>query len=132
MSDVSELLLVKNVTHEMYNKLREHITALPTMDLKLNVNTMSGDIFKVLDDNLSDADTEKFLEERENNAFKDVNDFVTRMQKPIKEEGLSVSSEYFRAFGQVVQSDLEYNFETLIHRDNNGATKVINRSLGLF
>ena len=39
---------------------------------------------------------------------------------------------YFRAFGQVVQADLEYNFETLIYRDSNGATSVIGRSLSPF
>ncbi len=135
MADASELLLVKNVTHEMYAKLREHITALPTMDLKLNVNTIiSREIFKSLEDNLSDADFEKFDQERgeKNGPFTSVNDFVTRMQIPFIPDGLSVDTEYFTAFGQVVQGDLDYNFRTLMHRDANGSTKVVSRSLGLF
>ncbi len=135
MADVSELLLVKNVTHEMYGKLKEHITALPTMDLKLNVNTVTSmEIFKSLEDDLSDADFEKFDEERadENGAFTSIDDLETRMQIPFTADGLSVDTEYFTAFGQVVQADLEYNFKTLIHRDNKGATRVISRSLGLF
>ena len=41
MSDTSELLLVKNVDHEMYGKLKPYITALPTTTSNLNINTIS-------------------------------------------------------------------------------------------
>jgi len=129
MADVSELLLVKNMDHQMYNKLKPFITALPTTTTGLNVNTMSETLFLSLQDEL---DAEAFLQERENEVFTSVENFITRMQVPVPEQGLSVSSEYFRAFGQVVQSDLEYNFQTLIHRDSNGATTVISRTLGQF
>ena len=132
MGDVSELLLVKNVTREMYTDLKEHITALPTVNSNLNVNTISKDIFLILDDNLTLSDFEKFEEEREDSTFVDVNDFVTRMQIPFVIDNLSIDTEYFRAYGQVVQGDLEYNFQSLIHRDSQGATRVVNRTLGLF
>lgn len=129
MADASELLLVKNVNLEMYTELKPYITALPTTSSRLNVNTMSDTVFLSLHEKL---DAAIFLEERESEAFSSIKDFVERLKVPFVEEGLSVSSEYFRAFGQVVQGDLEYNFQTLIHRDNNGATKVISRSQGLF
>ncbi len=129
MADVSELLLVKNVDHEMYQKLKPHITALPTTTSMLNVNTMTETVFLALHEKL---DAEAFLQERDEEAFSSIDNFVTRMKVPVVEEGLSVNTEYFRAYGQVVQADLEYNFQTLIHRDNDGTTKVINRSMGLF
>ena len=129
MADVSELLLIKDVNHEMYNKLKPYITALPTTASNLNVNTMSEAVFLALDQNL-DADV--FLQEREKNAFSTVDDFITRLSIPVVIDGLAVSSEYFRIFGQVVQDDLEYNFQTLIHRDANGTTRIINRSLEPF
>lgn len=129
MADVSELLLVKNVDHKMYNELKPYISALPTTASRLNINTMTDTVFLSLHEDLN---AETFLQEREDEPFSSVEDFVERLKVPVVEEGLSVSSEYFRAFGQVVQGDLEYNFQTLIHRDDNGATKVISRSLGLF
>ena len=129
MADTSELLLVKNVDHDMFNKLKPFITALPTTNSSLNINTMSETIFLSLHEKL---DAEKFLQEREDESFSSVKSFVTRMQLPIIEEGLSVQSQYFKAYGQVVQGDLEYNFESLINRDTQGATQVISRTLGLF
>ena len=129
MSDTSELLLVKNVDHEMYGKLKPYITALPTTTSNLNINTISETVYLALEEEL---DAEAFVQEREEEPFTSVADFVTRMQTPFVEEGLSVNSEYFRAYGQVVQGDLEYNFQSLIFRDQQGATQVVNRTLGLF
>lgn len=129
MADVSELLLVKNVNHEMYDKLKPFITALPTTNPNINVNTMSEAVFLSLQDDLNG---EAFIQEREDKPFPDIDDFITRLQIPVLEDGLSVKSEYFRAYGQVVQGDLEYNFQTLIHRNDQGATRVVSRTLGLF
>ncbi len=129
MSDISELLLVRNVDHNMYNKLKPFITALPSTNSRLNVNTMSETVFLSLGEDLN---AETFSQEREDDPFSSIENFITRMQVPLVEEGLSVSSEYFSAYGQVVQGDLEYNFQSLIHRDSQGATQVIGRSLGLF
>ena len=125
MVDISELLLVNGVTSEMYEKLKPHVTTLPTTS-PINVNTMSDTVFLSLGE---DLDAEKFIEAREDSAFSSVEDFVDRLQIPIDESGLAVNTEYFRAFGQVVQADLEYNFETLIHRNSNGSTSIIGRSL---
>ena len=128
MVDVSELLLVQHVTPEIYKQLKPHITALPT-NSPINVNTMSDTVYLSLGE---DLDAEKFLSAREDDPFASVEDFIDRLQIPIEESGLAVSTEYFRAFGQVVQADLEYNFETLIYRDSKGDTSVIGRSLGQF
>ncbi len=129
MSDTSELLLIKNVDHEMYGKLKPFITALPTTTSSLNINTVSETVYLALHEEL---DAEAFVQAREEEPFTSVSDFGARMQIPFVEEGLSVNSEYFRAYGQVVQGDLEYNFQSLIYRDRQGATQVVNRTLGLF
>ncbi|MDH5356290.1 MAG: general secretion pathway protein GspK, partial [Gammaproteobacteria bacterium] len=128
MADASELLLVKNVTAEMYQQLKPYITALPTTT-GININTMSETVFMALGEDLN---SDAFLQEREEEAFSSVQQFVERLQIPVEEAELVVSTEYFLATGQVVQGDLEYNFETLIHRNNEGVTAVISRTLGLF
>ena len=124
--DISELLLIKNMSVDTYNTLKPHVTALPAIT-NLNVNTMSGTVFKSLDANLDD---ELFLDEREKAEFKNVQDFITRLQKPIPIDGLSVDTNYFLAHGQVTQGEQSYAFDSLIHRDSNGATSVLNRTLG--
>ena len=128
MVDISELLLVHNVTPEIFEKLQPHITALPGTST-LNVNTMSEVIFLSLG---PDLDVTEFTEKREDEPFDSIEEFIERMQIPVQVEGLSVDTRYFRAHGQVKQGDQVFNLASLIYRDPNGSTRVINRTLGLF
>jgi general secretion pathway protein K len=126
MTDISELLLVKNVDTKLYDSLKPYITALPTTT-DINVNTMSEAIYLSLGENL---DAKTFSEERDKEEFSSVQDFIDRLQIPIDETGLSVTTEYFHAYGQVSQGDLVLNLDSLLHRDQSGKTSVANRSLG--
>jgi general secretion pathway protein K len=126
MADISELLLVHNMTLETYEKLKPHITALPT-PTTLNVNTMSDVIFQSLG---TEGDASQFIEEREDDAYDSVGDFIERLQIPVEEEGLSTDTKYFRAHGQVVQGEQVFNLTTLLYRDEKGNTIVLNRTLG--
>jgi general secretion pathway protein K len=126
MVDISELLLVMHVTPEIYASLNPYITALPTTT-NVNVNTISETVFLSLGENL---DADLFNEERDKEEFSSIQNFIERLQIPLEESGLSVSTEYFHAYGQVTQADLALNLDTLLHRDNNGNTRVIKRTLG--
>ena len=126
MVDISELMLVKHVTPEIYASLKPYITALPTTT-NINVNTISETVFLSLGENLS---ADSFNEERDKEEFSSIQNFIDRLQIPIEESGLSVSTEYFHAYGQVSQSDLTLNLDSLLHRDANGKTRVIKRTLG--
>ena len=126
MVDISELMLVMHVTPEIYASLKPYITALPTTT-NVNVNTISETVFLSLGDNLN-ADT--FNQERDKEEFSSIQNFIERLQVPLEESGLSVSTEYFHAYGQVSQGDLALNLDTLLHRDNKGDTRVIKRTLG--
>ena len=126
MVDISELMLVKHVTPEIYASLKPYITALPTAT-NFNVNTISETVFLSLGENLS---ADLFNEERDKEEFSSIQSFIDRLQIPIEESGLSVSTEYFHAYGQVSQGDLTLNLDSLLHRDENGKTRVIKRTLG--
>jgi len=126
MVDTSELLLVKHVTVEIFNSLKPYITALPTTT-DVNVNTISETVFLSLGENLS---TDSFIQERDKEEFSSIQNFIERLQIPLEESGLSVSTEYFHAYGLVSQGDLVFNLETLLHRAENGTTRVIKRTLG--
>ncbi|MEE8365302.1 MAG: type II secretion system minor pseudopilin GspK [Gammaproteobacteria bacterium] len=126
MVDISELLLVKNVTPEIYQLLKPHITVLPGAT-SMNVNTMSETIFLSLGDNL---DADAFIEAREEEEFSDLQQMTERLQIPLEEAGLSVSTDYFSAHGQVTLGDQALLFNTLIHRDSAGKTVILSRTLG--
>lgn len=126
MVDISELLLVMHVTPEIYASLKPYITALPTTT-NVNVNTISETVFLSLGENL---DADSFNQERDKEEFSSIQNFIERLQIPLEESGLSVSTEYFHAYGQVTQADLALNLDTLLHRDDNGNTRVIKRTLG--
>ena len=128
MADISELLLVHNVTPEIYEKLKPHITALPT-PTTLNVNTMSEVLFQSLG---SEGEVGKFIEERDDDIYDSVGDFIERLQIPVEEEGLSVDTKFFRAHGQVVQGEQVFKLTSLLYRDDKGNTTVLNRTVGQF
>ena len=128
MVDISELLLVHNVTPEIYEKLQPHITALPGTST-LNVNTLSEVIFLSL---APDLDVTEFIKQREEEAYESIEEFIERLQVPVEIEGLSVDTRYFRAYGQVVQGEQSYDVASLIYRDEKGETRVVSRTLGLF
>jgi len=126
MVDISELLLVKHVTVEIFDSLKPYITALPTTT-DINVNTISETVFLSLGENLN---ADSFIQERDKEEFSSIQNFIERLQIPLEESGLSVSTKYFHAYGLVNQGDLVFNLDTLLHRDENGATRVIKRTLG--
>lgn len=126
LSDISELMLIKNMDAKMYQKLLPHVTALPAPTL-MNINTMTDQVFLSLGENM---DLDRYIEEREKEAFSDVPGFITRLELTNPDIGLSVSTDYFYAHGTVVQGDQSVSFNTLIHRDSNGKTTILNRTLG--
>jgi len=128
MSDVSELLLVKAVDREIYETLKPFITVLPTTTA-LNINTIPAEIYTALDDKL---DAEKFIQEREKDAFTSLEDYKNRMSHTLPSQGVSVSTEYFIAAGQVTLGDKTLFVTSLIHRANNGGTRILSRKLGEF
>ena len=128
MTDISELMLVEKVDQEIFEKLKPHITVLPT-PTTININTMSATVFESLGESL---DVNKFIEERESEPYDSVEEFVERLKIPVNIEGLSVDTRFFRTHGQVVQGEQTLNMTSLVYRDDKGKTLVINRTLGLF
>ena len=128
MTDVSELRLIKGIDDEIYNKLKPFITVIPA-SASLNINTIPAEIYQVLDANL---DPDKFITERENEPFSSLEDYKNRMNHTLPNVGLSVTTEYFLASGQIVLGAKTLFVNTLIHRDNKGATRILSRKLGEF
>ena len=128
LTDISELLLVKGMDFEKFELLKDFLTVLP-LETDLNLNTIPKEIYLTIDKNL---DADKFESERENAPFSSLQDYIDRMEHTVPVKGLTVSTEYFKADGQVVLGEKNLSIKSLIHRDTQGVTRVISRKLGEF
>jgi len=129
MSDVTELLLVKGVKQENFDKLLPFITVLPEKT-PLNINTLSKEMFLALDKSLDDSKYEDYSEAIKDKPFKKINDMMSQLKINIKEKGLSVSTNYFLVNGDVVQDESTLSFHSLMKRKNKKVS-VLYRRLGL-
>ena len=138
MADRSELRLVKGVDAESYQKLKPYIIALPEAT-PLNLNTLSRPLFEALNiarkEGEGSVDADRFIDEREQDAFSSLQDFEKRMKARLSEDqkkALAVSSRYFLAEGQVLQNDKTLHLNALIERTGRSGSRVVWRSFGEF
>ncbi|WP_369602042.1 type II secretion system minor pseudopilin GspK [Hahella sp. SMD15-11] len=133
-NDISELWLIDGMTEEDFKKLEPVISVLPTSTLKINVNTASREVLESLNEGIDAARAEALIEARKaDKGFKDVQSFLARDELAglgIKETGLTVKSDYFRARIKVHFDDRIIRLESLIHRDGQGKMQTVRRDFG--
>ena len=133
MADVSELLLIKGVDFEAYEKLRPFVCVLKS-ETEINVNTASVEVLSSIVQDITLEDAKSLVEERNKEAHKKIEDFLQHpllKQKKVKSEGLSVSSQYFQlnSTAQIERISVEYT--TILQREADGTVKIIKRSRGV-
>ena len=133
MADVSELLLIKGVDFEAYEKLRPFVCVLKS-ETEINVNTASVEVLSSIVQDITLEDAKSLVEERNKEAHKKIEDFLQHpllKQKKVKSEGLSVSSQYFQlnSTAQIERISVEYT--TILQRESDGSVNIIKRSRGV-
>lgn len=134
---VTELLLIKGVTQEVWEQLSPHVTALPGYR-PVNVNTASKALLQSLSSDIDEEMAEDILDRRMNNPFVSVGKFIqfrreyhtqnTSLPK-LNNHSIAVSSQYFMLHGDVDVQTQRMREKALIHRDAQSAG-VIQRSFG--
>ena len=130
---VSELRLVKGVDREAYDKLAPVVCALPP-GAPLNVNTAQAPVLAALgEDGPKPADLERLLEERPEEGYKNVDDFLnaaklTTVEAPVKAL-LGVGSQYFLLRAEARVGDGRAMLYSMLYRDQN-SVRVLRRSFG--
>ena len=130
MLSPSELLLLKDLDKEIYEKLRPHITTLPEVT-PININTASVEMLMSLADDISSADIEGIIKKRDDNAYESVEAFLAEdifAGKNISEEGLSVNSDHFLLVAQADIGHLRQTLTSIFVRDEEGRIQVLMRS----
>jgi len=130
MLSPSELLLLKDMDKEIYEKLRPHINTLPEAT-PINVNTATPEMLMSLADDISTADIEGLLKKREDKAYQSVEAFLAEdifAGKNVSEEGLSVNSDYFLLVAQADIGHLQQTLNSIFVRDDEGRIQILVRS----
>lgn len=133
MEDVSELLLVKGVDFESYEKLRPFVCVIKS-STEINVNTASAEVLSSIVKDITLEDAKSLIEVRNKEVFKDVDSFLQHpliKEKKIKKDGLSVNSNYFQlnSTAQIERINVEYT--TILHRENDGNVMILKRNRGV-
>lgn len=133
MEDVSELLLIKGVDFESYEKLRPFVCVLKS-NTAINVNTASAEVLSSIVKDITLEDANELVEDRNKEAHKKLEDFLEHpllKLKKVKNEGLSVSSQYFQlnSTAQIERISVEYT--TILQRETDGTVMILKRSRGV-
>ena len=109
--------------------LLPHIVALPGRT-GINVNTATGPVLQSLDENMSVADVEGLLSEREEQGFADLGNSFSSLVTPDVLNQLEETSDFFQLKVIVRVDTVRITLFSLLERGPQGDTSPILRSLG--
>lgn len=134
LAHVSELRLLQGMSQEDFERLAPHVCALPTVTLRVNVNTATQQTLAALGpaQTLDDAQMQRLMEtERE---FEEVGDFTAQDAFPEfagVSSLLAVASEHFEVQVRVRIGHSMAVLTSVLHRDlDNGAMTLVSRDMG--
>jgi general secretion pathway protein K len=123
----SELLQVKGIGSEEYERLKPYVTALPGK-VAVNINTAPAVILAASIEGMDLTEAQTLVEARPENGYEDVS--VFRSEQALngrKVEGISVSSNYFAIKVDVSLDRHQSGSSTMVARDG-GTVRVLRRS----
>ncbi|MCK5813875.1 MAG: type II secretion system minor pseudopilin GspK [Cocleimonas sp.] len=140
LMDVSELLLLKDLSKEIVDKLKPLVSTLPK-DTRINLNTAPMEVLEAIG---FDATTATAIKKaRDETPFENINDFwnleeVKTLFSPNSEMGdkkanyaqtLGITTEYFLLQGKVNINNTRIFINTILER-KKGKVRVIRRDYG--
>jgi general secretion pathway protein K len=129
LTSASEFAALEGMARESFNVLRPHITALPGRT-NININTATGPVLQSLDENLSAADVERLLAEREIAGFADIQSTFSSLVTPDVLNTLDDSTNYFQLKVVVRIDTVRVTLYSVLQRGSQGSVAPILRSLG--
>jgi general secretion pathway protein K len=131
MYSVSELRLVRGIDQDSYSKLAPLVCTLDRSS-RLNVNTASARVLAALSENADVKELERLLENRHEEGYKTVDDFLNAAKLTVDaalKEQLSVDSQHFLLQVEAQVGDGRAMLYSTLYRDENGV-RVLQRSFG--
>lgn len=134
---VTELLLVKGYTPQVYQALAPFVTALPTLpeSTKINVNTAPAPVLAALADGVSASDANALLNARKVKPYANVDEFRAHPAlagRALPVDKLAVSSRYFLVVSSSQAGRGQVQLYSVVQRSLEGNVKVIERGQGSY
>lgn len=129
LTSASELAALEGMDRQTFNILRPHITALPGRT-NINVNTATGALLQSLDENMSVADVEGLIAERETAGFADIQTAFQSLVTPDVLNTLEEKTSYFRLKVVVRIDTVRVTLYSVLQRGPQGSVTPILRSFG--
>lgn len=130
MQSLTELLAVKGMTREIYVRLRDYVTVLPSSPTTINLNTASEIVVRSFTAQPSD-ELETFLRERREQPATDLgalNPLFTAEEIPQSLKVLAVGTRFFALECDATISNGRVALYSQLYRPSGGDTKVLARS----
>ena len=135
----SELLLVRGMSRDVYDKLRPAIIALPGQS-KINVNTAVSEVLRVLDPVLNEDDVEGLRDKQMDGGVDSLAQFMklpefsgssfsSDKDKNKFKSNITVKSDYFLIHANVIIGETSLNLSSLIRRSGDKA-ELLRRTFG--
>lgn len=130
VTDTGELLWVAGMDLKTWARIAPFITAVPEKDLRVNVNTCSPTLLRVLvEPTLSEGEAQGLVSARGATGFKDVADFLARSELAGKgdeiEPLVSVQSGWFESRAEALVGRARHILQSLMHRRGTGQAVAI-------
>ena len=129
LTSASELAALEGMDRQTFKILRPHITALPGRT-NINVNTATAAVLQSLDENLSEADVDGLIAERESAGFADIQTAFSSLVRPDVLNTLEETTNYFRLKVVVRIDTVRVTLYSVLHRGPQGSVTPILRSFG--
>lgn len=144
MTSVSELLLVKGVTPQVYTALVPYVCALPVQlpgsppgapraATAINVNTAPGPVLMSLTTGISADTATGAMQTRQQQPFQNtaqLKQLLGNITVPAGIPALQTTSDYFRLTAVVKIGSAQVTLYSLLYRTSTGATVAIRRTFG--
>jgi len=132
--EAAELRLVRGVTAEVWRTLRPHVAALPQAT-GVNVNTATAPVLAAYmapwgSPRRALGEAQQWTVRTDEQPFSELEGFTQAALGDGEDntpEGLTVTSEFFRAHTRLLFADVEYGLATLYHRTGGNAAIVRHR-----
>lgn len=129
LTSTSELLALDGMDKAAFDRLEPHITALPGRT-DINVNTATPVVLRSLGANISAADVEALVAERENGGFADIQTAFSSLVAPDVLQNLDEATNYFQLRVVVRIGTVRVTMYSVLLRGGRGDVTPILRSFG--
>lgn len=129
LSSISELAALDGMDRQTFRILEPHIAALPGRT-PINVNTATAAVLQSLDENLTLADVESLLAEREGGGFADIENSFSSLVSADVVNQIEESTQYFQLKVVVRIDTVRMTLYTVLQRGPRGGVTPILRSFG--